>query len=66
MSKNWISIDTVIENGTVHVLQQRVDTAVADYGWKPHRTNEHRLVPLSELEGVAPNDADVGGVDRIE
>jgi len=61
---NWRSIDTVIENGRVHVLQQKVKISI-DYGQKVHRSNEHRLIPLSELEGVKPNDAEVEGVDSV-
>lgn len=58
MSDYWLSIDTVVENGRVHVLQQKLDTTVTEYGFKPHRSNEHRLMPIDELEGIRPNDAD--------
>jgi hypothetical protein len=60
----WRSVDTVVENGRVHVLQQRIES-LHKGGTAPTYGNEHRLVALSELEGVRPNDADVGGVDRI-
>ncbi|TKX58945.1 hypothetical protein EXE43_23480 [Halorubrum sp. SS5] len=66
MSDAWISVDTVVENGEVHVLQQRVVAAVgADYGFDPHPSNEHRLIPMRELNGVAPNDTEVAGVDHV-
>ena len=63
--KYWQSVDTVVENGRVHVLQQRVKKSHKG-GTHPVYNNEHRLVPLSELEGVRPNDADVEGVDHVE
>jgi len=60
----WRSIDTVVENGRVHVLQQEVKTSLK-YGERVDYGGRHRLVPLSELEGVKPNDAEVEGVDSI-
>ena len=65
MSSKWLSVDTVVENGRVHVLQQKVSERHKG-GITPKYNNEHRLIPLSELEGVRPNDADVDGVDHIE
>lgn len=66
-TERWISVDTVVENGQVHVLQQKVkvSTIGTEYGMKLDRSNEHRLVPLDELEGIRPNDADVAGVDHV-
>lgn len=61
---SWVSIDTVVENGTVHVLQQKFKDGYKG-GIKPSYSNEHRLIPLSELKGVRPNDADVDGVDKL-
>lgn len=60
----WRSVGTVVEGGEVQVLQQKVKAGL-DSPTKPARDNEHRLVPLRELEGVRPNDEAAEGVDRL-
>lgn len=65
-SDRWLSVNTVVENGKVHVLQQKVDVLYRSnsHGTELHRSNEHRLVPLDELEGIRPNDTDEEGTEE--
>ena len=57
----WLSVGIIQSAGEPQVLQQKVTVGgvSSEYGYKPHRKGEHRLVSLSELTGVEPISEDV-------